>query len=494
MIDLFVSYSTKNKEFVESLINALENNDKKVWWDRKRDPLQGISEGTNWWAAIQDGISDALDFLFVLSPSSAVSPYCHAEISIAIKEKKRIITLLYCEDNSLNKTSTISLIKETIGAIDPSLSLPPGILPNLSNLRSLAKKNWQVINLIEHIVVHKETSIQSTVERLNKAIELDIKWARVWNDFNQAVKRWNENNKHKDFLWPDSQLKPFLSMAAEYEITLNDLQKEFATLKQDRLLDELKDTAVSFARRMMIGIELDELSDKRPGVNVIGESPDIEWGFVPKGEVEWKNEYKASQVYTVQSFWIAKYPITYAQFALFRSSINFQSYYTDVNGEFASQWQQYHTFSNHPADNISWFDAMAFCRWISDLNSESIRLPTECEWVRAADAIEGKIISTDSTFNVNVYDNKSNGSCAVGLYPQITSHFGVLDLIGNVWEWCINDEEHPNEPIFSETLTGITKGGSWKTKAAYCNIYNRSIMSRIERANDIGFRIVKVMS
>lgn len=98
--------------------------------------------------------------------------------------------------------------------------------------------------------------------------------------------------------------------------------------------------------------------------------------------------------------------------------------------------------SNHPADMVNWWDAVAFCHWLSkDL---VLRLPTEFEWQLAATGGDSAYIypwgaawdPRDEPWRANTFESGLGCTTAVGMYPAGTSLDGVLDLAGTVWEWC----------------------------------------------------------
>src|SRR5687768_8427361 len=96
MPDVFISYSRRNLEFVHQLVEALKKSGKDPWFDQLKEPLSGIVAGASWWKQIQNGIENVDNFLFVVSPNSISSPYCHAEISYARERGKRLVPVLHC--------------------------------------------------------------------------------------------------------------------------------------------------------------------------------------------------------------------------------------------------------------------------------------------------------------------------------------------------------------------------------------------------------------
>jgi len=206
----------------------------------------------------------------------------------------------------------------------------------------------------------------------------------------------------------------------------------------------------------------------------------FEWVHIPSGDVfiqygEWdKLEFRVREVkkLSVSAFDIAKYPVTNAQYDVF---INHPDGYKnpkwwDFSDE-AKKWfyecdsqieASYFVGDDCPRDSVSWYDSMAFCLWLSAMTDEKIMLPTEWQWQRAmigdghqkyawGDAI-------DATFaNYNQHIRKTT---PVTHYPAGKSVFGVMDMIGNLWEWCLNSYETQHTDL-SATDERALRGGSW---------------------------------
>ena len=112
---------------------------------------------------------------------------------------------------------------------------------------------------------------------------------------------------------------------------------------------------------------------------------------------------------------------------------------------------------------------MAFCRWLSEQVGHEVSLPTEEEWERAARGRDGGKYPWGETYesgHANVDETWGDGewqldqTAAVGVYPQGASSEGVLDLSGNVCEWCLKKSEHPEQADGSGDMR-VARGGSW---------------------------------
>ncbi|MDQ3005416.1 MAG: SUMF1/EgtB/PvdO family nonheme iron enzyme, partial [Chloroflexota bacterium] len=112
-----------------------------------------------------------------------------------------------------------------------------------------------------------------------------------------------------------------------------------------------------------------------------------------------------------------------------------------------AQWNA----SNLPVVGVSWFEAEAYCKWLSHVTGRQYRLPMEAEWEKAARGKNNFLWSWGNTWNGELCNNadedtkeKLGRTSPVGMYPNGASSYGVLDIIGNVWEWC-NDWYDENE-------------------------------------------------
>ena len=174
------------------------------------------------------------------------------------------------------------------------------------------------------------------------------------------------------------------------------------------------DPRVEIAQRNAAGVAVNYLGDPRPGVGLRSDGlPDIDWVLVPdKDPKSGRREfiYGDGERRTEPDFWIARYPITYRQFQAFLDAPDgFRNALVERAGcvagapvELGEQWFKHW---NHPRDHVSWYDAMAFCRWLTAKAKERPDLlpvdltaagtgrspcPPEWQWEKAARGHDGR--------------------------------------------------------------------------------------------------------
>jgi formylglycine-generating enzyme required for sulfatase activity len=150
---------------------------------------------------------------------------------------------------------------------------------------------------------------------------------------------------------------------------------------------------------------------------------------------------------------------------------------------------------NHPAETVSWYDAVAFCRWLSARLGYEVRLPTEWEWQQAATggdpAREYPWGADWDTAYANTWESGLSRTIAVGLYPQGASPVGALDMSGNVDEWCLNEHDDPQRTGLSGMARRVVRGGSWSLGQVDARASSRLDNAPDLRNDNVGLRVVR---
>ncbi len=196
----------------------------------------------------------------------------------------------------------------------------------------------------------------------------------------------------------------------------------------------------------------------------------------------------------ISAFRLARAPVTRAEYQAF----------LDATGHPAPEFWDQSEFAHPrmPAVGPSWHDAMAFCAWISGQWDESVRLPTEAEWERAAKADRevkwpwGDQEPEDALPNYT--ERWQNGPEPVDAYPSLHP-WGFLGLGENVHEWCadwfdagyyaVSPASDPQGP--EEGRRKASRGGAWRHAVPVSTCTHRSSIPPDRHYSDYGFRLAR---
>lgn len=313
-----------------------------------------------------------------------------------------------------------------------------------------------------------------------------------------AAREWERHHEDPLYGWPHERLVPVYESFDRLGIArdaLNEPVRAFVRPEADRLLDKLEEAETTHVRRAEIGDRLDRIGDPRPGVGVRRDgTPDIVWCEIPGGEVHLEHVQGA---FEVSAFHMAKYPITYRQYKAFLDDpkgYRRTTWWTGLKQE-AEPGEQYRFIGNCPAQDVSWYDAMAYCRWLSKRLGVEVRLPHEAEWQQAATGGDPANVYPWGPDWIDGVANTAGASrlnrlTAVGMYLRGRSAQGVLDLAGNVWEWCLNSFDDPRAGDLKKELRRVVRGGSWSYILGLAR--DRDLVVPGYRSYGIGFRVVCV--
>ncbi len=204
----------------------------------------------------------------------------------------------------------------------------------------------------------------------------------------------------------------------------------------------------------------------------------------PPGQGD-EDEHPAHKVF-ISDFMISKYEITFELFDKFCEEKKLPKPADEGWGR-----------GKRPVINVSWFEAVEFCKWLSAKSGLKFRLPTEAEWEKTAHAVYPWGNKKASVKLANF--NKIHGETVeVGSYPDGASVYGVEDLAGNVWEWCldwygakyyqVSEKVNPAGPASGDEK--VVRGGCWADSEQLIRSANRSSEKPEVRSNRIGFRVV----
>ncbi|WP_417385389.1 SUMF1/EgtB/PvdO family nonheme iron enzyme [Gimesia sp.] len=258
--------------------------------------------------------------------------------------------------------------------------------------------------------------------------------------------------------------------------------------------------------------------------------------FESKAE-NFADEHPQHRVKITKSFQMGVFEVTVGQFRQFVEATGYQTE-AEKDGEGGYGWNEttekfegrdpkynwkntgFKQTDEHPVVNVTWNDAVAFCKWLSRQEGKSYRLPTEAEWEYACRGGTTSLYQTgddpnglavigntadqtakDRWTNYQTFDYLSVRdnyvfSSPVGSFRS--NAFGLYDMHGNVWEWCqdwYGEDYYGKSPITdpsgpSSGSSRVLRGGSWSFNPQYDRSANRYRCSPDYCHNNFGFRVV----
>ena len=201
----------------------------------------------------------------------------------------------------------------------------------------------------------------------------------------------------------------------------------------------------------------------------------------------------------LNDFYMSRHPVTNAQYEQFDPRHKQKRMPTAAD--------------DHPVVYVTSLDAINFCQWLGQQDGKTYRLPTEAEWEYAARGTDGRKYPWGNHDRRGGSGNFADASTAfpwrdpqindgypetspVGAFPAGASAFGLEDMAGNVWEWCLDfyqalagsPKRNPRGP--ANGAKRVYRGGSWKSRFSNLRATARSSNAANYSCNDVGFRVV----
>jgi formylglycine-generating enzyme required for sulfatase activity len=264
---------------------------------------------------------------------------------------------------------------------------------------------------------------------------------------------------------------------------------------EKELLDEKVVKLPLATPRLISHVERTTLASKVPTGMV--EIPSRAFTFKPTRSFLSPNEVipypgdSTTRTVNVKKFYIDQFPVTNGQFKAF---LNATKYKPKDTTNFLKHWDKGNPskgMENHPVIYVSLEDARAYSRWAGK------RLPTEIEWQYAAQGTDGRKFPWGNEFDSTKCNSSLGHTTTVDAFPQGKSPFGVVDLVGNVWQ--LTNDVYDNGTFYFVML----RGGSyynptsswWYIKGGAQPVDNPQILLMVspgfDRSATVGFRCVK---
>jgi formylglycine-generating enzyme required for sulfatase activity len=306
----------------------------------------------------------------------------------------------------------------------------------------------------------------------------------------------------------------------------------------EQLLIQSMAEAVPVSLRARCGSLVGRLGDPRKGVGLAGDGlPDLDWLEIPPGPF-WMGSKAGTTPYDhetpgfkcgliQEAYRVARFPVTVRQYQAFVRAGGYQErqWWTEAGWEWVTGGKVsgpepsslVFDTPNHPQVEVSWFEAKAFCAWLTERLQaggqmpphERIDLPSEAQWERAARGTDGREYPwggrpgdpepPDLAVRCNYNGSQLGSTSAVGIFPRGLAACEAADLAGNAWEWCRTqwlDSYQNYETLVDDSDSGdgrrVLRGGSWIVGSSGVRCAYRSHYTPDDRYDGFGFRCVWV--
>lgn len=212
---------------------------------------------------------------------------------------------------------------------------------------------------------------------------------------------------------------------------------------------------------------------------------------------------------SLPTYEIGRYPVTVAEYACALAA-------RAEGVEEPMNWDLQRDFLLNPVSALTWYDVVAFARWLSEQTGELWRLPSEAEWEKAARGTDGRIYPWGNTWDperTNAWEVRATAdpnlrqnlgdTTPVDAYPLGASPYGVIDLVGNIVQWTstIDDPERftyryrpddGREDLTDSARFRIERGGCWLASMEYLRADVRLSFHTTDRCDWLrGVRLVR---
>jgi len=349
-------------------------------------------------------------------------------------------------------------------------------------------------------IAELQTQVAGVEEKLNQLNQtlsgLKAKMAKGSQQALTDIKSQTEQTLAKIQLSKQQALSEFKAIQQDIEaLNVNGLKTNLAQVKNElNVLNQAVETLKVAPRQ----VEPKKVATKvepngRHRLKIGGYGPEMV--TIPAGRFEMGSKHDSDEKpiheVSIKTFAMSRYEITFAEYDAFAKA-------TGRTKPKDSGWGR----GNRPVINVSWHDAVAYTKWLTEQTGQEYRLPTEAEWEYAARA------GTEANYwwGNGIGKNRANcDGCGSRWDDKSTSPvgsfeanpFGLYDTAGNVWEWCADNwhDNYEGAPTDGGVWKGgnksrrVLRGGSWSGSPGNCRSANRLRGTSVSRLQVVGFRV-----
>lgn len=514
---LFLSYARVDQPTAIQIAEALSGNH-DVWLDER------LYAGQRWWDEILRRLDWCEGFVYLLSPESVTSKYCLQELGLALSMGKHIFPALikrgtevpgdihdiqYADLSAGLTFNAGAPLLNAIHNVELSGYVPAGRSQDRAGFGAARRpldyrEPVDVTDNVTAIITRAADAMEAgrydeAVFLLKRAVEqgVRVQYISLENMLREAEAGLDEQMKKRASENEYCTIAELIRRKRTRPIGI----AAFERFHQDYPDYDPEGLAEFVSANRGYGAESVPVTLMKPRARPV--IPMLEWCDVTLGKlivVTGKNGHARKDALSVAAFYISRYPVTNAQYDVF---VNDPEGYADPRwwdfSQAAHDWREKNPEpaagkfqgDNRPRENVTWFEAMAFCAWLSARTSLKITLPTRQQWQRAARGDDHRLYPWGDEFDTqfaNTLESKVRMTSEVRRYDAGVSPFGVIDMAGNTWEWCLNSS-YDDTDITAEKPRGV-HGGSFMSPYERAQNHSHLPLNPESHFGSIGFRLV----
>jgi len=511
---LFVSYARVDKPYCTQIVNTLHVHE--VWLDAR------LYAGQGWWNEILRRLEWCEGFIYLLSPESVASEYCRREFKLAMSLGRDIFPVIIhpnveipVELRDLHYIDmSRGLTAENVGELHSAIYLaqqtakpsppPHGNGSGQHPQTGLPPIDSDTVNMpqVEHLRVVGLAAQAMQNGQYDRAVYL--------------LRQAKANGYESRFIKIDKILEE-AETALELQVYVREADREYqqiADLITVKRTEQLGCEAFQSFQEIYPDYDPKNLAEicknisTTPPPSGIGRTsilslPLLEWCDIPDGNViidSYDKNDAPQRPLHVDAFKISRFPVTMRQFEMFIDAKDgYQNaHWWQLHPQVLEWWrrsskrpmQPAFKDEDRPREMVNWFEAMAFCNWLSDRLGMKITLPTVEQRQRSIQGDDDRIFPWGHDFDpakCNTRESEIKMTTKVIRYQEGASSYGVFDLVGNVWEWC-----HDGTIDVNDEQKRAVHGGSFVSPFQRAKLGFRYYLNPQTHYASIGFRIVQL--
>ena len=505
---LFIGYRSSDAAKVDRIardLTLLRHDDGTPRYTTWQDKHNLPPASPNWWNAIVDAIEKCEVFVFHLSRTSLTSEVCLAELEYAHKRNRPIIPVVLDGEFFLNTVSgkydlpgeTWKLVPEWLRDAQMLFYVETDFYRLFQDALAVFERNWPRDIPAPRPPNPGETGSNHALYSAARDYAGRLAFAEAEKHFDVLVRRNDKDYADVALQWMNViRLYAELIEIVEHRnppVIFNRKWAEYTKLFPNDFVEGVFDPR-GFAARAAPPASPPPARLSSSMVPALLPAP-FAWVEIPGGRGTMAtDESNVTLSIPSQTYWMAKYPVTNAQYAKFIEAGGYtRDRWWTRDGQEArrqgirfdwtgSEWKRVATGKpwveprywtdaqwkgpEQPVVGVSWYEAVAFCRWLSEMTGEKIMLPTEAQWQYAAQGADGRAYPWGNPWDAGRCNNNVDGKGLGRTTPvrqyegKGDSRLGVVDMAGNVWEWCLTAHETGRNDL-DGTDYRVLRGGSW---------------------------------